>query len=51
MAINEKLVYYNFSFGISSYPKDGVNLNELLEAADKRMYLHKQNKKSCCEKI
>ena len=51
MAINEKLVYYNFSFGISSYPKDGGNLNELLEAADKRMYLHKQNKKSCFEKV
>jgi diguanylate cyclase (GGDEF)-like protein len=46
MSINEKLVYYNFSFGIATYPFDGESLSDLLEVADKRMYEDKANKKS-----
>jgi len=44
MGINEKLVYFNFSFGIATFPKDGDSLSELLEVADKRMYNDKENK-------
>ena len=44
--INEKLIYFNFSFGIATYPKDGESLSELLEVADKRMYEDKENKNS-----
>lgn len=46
LVINEKLIYFNFSFGIASYPNDGENLSDLLEIADKRMYEDKANKKS-----
>lgn len=41
-----KLIYFHFSFGIATYPKDGSTLNELLEVADKKMYIEKKNKKS-----
>jgi diguanylate cyclase (GGDEF)-like protein len=42
---DDKLIYFHFSFGIASFPKDGNTLNELLEVADKRMYIDKKNKK------
>jgi diguanylate cyclase (GGDEF)-like protein len=45
MQIGDKLVYFHFSFGIASFPKDGSTLNELLEVADKRMYLDKKKKR------
>lgn len=41
---NQKNIYFHFSFGISTYPQDGNSLSELLEIADKRMYIDKRDK-------
>lgn len=46
LVVNEKIVSISFSFGISTYPKEGESLSELLEVADKRMYENKENKKN-----
>lgn len=35
----------SFSFGIADFPKDGETMNELIKAADDRMYLFKGNSK------
>ncbi|WP_291635217.1 diguanylate cyclase [Clostridium sp.] len=41
------------SFGISEFPKDGLDYNKLFKKADKNMYKHKQKIKNhvCLEKI
>lgn len=44
MKINQKNVYFHFSFGISTFPKDGNTLSDLIEIADKRMYIDKRDK-------
>ncbi len=36
--------FKGFSFGYSSYPKDGNKLRELLSVADAKMYIEKRNK-------
>lgn len=40
--------YINFSMGITFYPKDSANINELIMNADTAMYKVKQNGKNSC---
>jgi len=37
----EDIIDYGFSLGISSYPKDAIDSQELIKIADKVMYTHK----------
>ena len=46
LSINGEQVKCKFSYGISSFPKDGINLNDLIKIADERMYIFKRNIKS-----
>lgn len=41
--INEDEIYITSSIGISIYPQDGVEVEELIHKADKAMYFAKQN--------
>ena len=45
MTVGSQTVPCLFSFGIADYPKDGETMNELIKAADDRMYLFKGNGK------
>lgn len=38
----EDIIHFSFSFGLSYYPKDADNTQELLKVADKAMYKNKQ---------
>jgi len=41
MTINEMQIRISFSLGVSSFPKDGKTIDELLLCSDKNMYLDK----------
>ena len=38
------IFFQGFSFGCAQMPEDGVTLAELMDAADRNMYVHKQNR-------
>lgn len=46
LIINEKKIICSFSYGISNYPKDSKDYQELINIADKRMYENKLYQKS-----
>lgn len=45
LIFEENTIIGSFSFGISEFPKDGIDYNKLFKKADKNMYDHKQETK------
>lgn len=45
--INDQEIFVSTSMGISIYPTDGTNTEELINKADKAMYYSKQNGRNC----
>ena len=38
----DDIIEFDFSFGIATYPQDGITAQELLQVADKKMYMQKR---------
>mgnify|MGYP001217436903 FL=1 len=45
LRINGKEIICGFSYGIASFPKEGICLKDLVRVADERMYIFKKNYK------
>ena len=43
LKLGEIEIKISLSLGISAYPKDGNNIEELITKADKKMYIQKRN--------
>jgi len=47
MMVNEKLLHVSASIGVTLYPQDGSDADQLMRHADQAMYLAKQAGKNC----
>src|SRR5699024_2938809 len=50
IVVEGQTIYPSASLGISIYPKDGLNVNELLRVADKNLYKAKIKRGGYCFK-
>lgn len=51
LCINGKEIICGFSYGIASFPKEGIHLKDLIRVADERMYIFKKNYKKRIGKL
>ncbi|MET1256369.1 sensor domain-containing diguanylate cyclase [Aliikangiella maris] len=42
LILDDETVYFKYSYGVATYPKDGCSTAELLKFADKQMYFYKK---------